>query len=131
MPEQSNVELIRAGYEAFTKGDIQGVFAVLADDIRWHIPGRNPTAGDYSGHDEVMQFFGKLVQLTGGTFQLELHDVVGNDDHVVALTDARGERNGRSLENGHAAHVWHVRDGKAVEFWGLVEDPYGNDEFWS
>jgi ketosteroid isomerase-like protein len=49
----------------------------------------------------------------------------------VALTDATGGRNGQPMANGHAAHVWHVRDGKAVEFWALLEDLYGIDEFWN
>ena len=29
------------------------------------------------------------------------------------------------------ADIWHVRDGKAVEFWHLDTDAYAADEFWA
>lgn len=130
MGAQENAELIRTGYEAFGKGDIETVLGNFADDIRWHVPGRNPIAGDYTGHAEITSFFGKLQELSGGTFQLEMHDLLASDDHVVAIVDGRAERNGKALENGRGVHIWHVRDGKATEFWGMVQDPYGADEFW-
>ncbi len=125
-----NEELIRGGYEAFAKGDIETVLARFDDNITWHVPGRSALAGEYRGHQEVMGFFGKLLEQSGGTFRLDLHDVLATDDHVVALIQATAERNGttRTFNN---AHVWHVADGKATEFWGLSEDPYGDDEFWS
>ncbi len=78
----------------------------------------------------MIGFFGKLQELSGGTFQLDIHDFVASDDHVVVLVAASGERNGRRHET-RAAHVWHVSGGKATEFWGTSTDPYGDDEFWS
>jgi ketosteroid isomerase-like protein len=41
----TNAALIRSGYEAFASGDIEGVLAVFADDILWHVPGRGPLSG--------------------------------------------------------------------------------------
>jgi hypothetical protein len=29
------------------------------------------------------------------------------------------------------AHVWHLVDGLATEFWGCPKDPYEADAFWS
>ena len=42
-----NADLIRSAYDAFSRGDIAGAFAVFAKDIRWHIPGRGPLSRDY------------------------------------------------------------------------------------
>jgi ketosteroid isomerase-like protein len=128
MPHQNEL-LVRNGYEAFSKGDMQTVDQTFADDIQWHIPGRSQVAGDYKGKAEVFGFFGRLVDLTGGSFRLELHDVIGNDEHVVALVESHGEREGKTL-NDRAVHVWHVKDGKATEFWGHSGDQYTDDEFW-
>ena len=125
-----NEELIRGGYEAFVRGDVNEVLSRFAEDITWHVPGRSPIAGDYRGHEEVMGFFGKLQEMTGGTFGLDVHDVLASDDHVVALVRLTGERSGER-HSSNAAHVWHVRDGKATEFWGLSASPYEDDEFWS
>ena len=125
-----NEELIRGGYEAFAKGDLETALARFDENITWHVPGRSAVAGDYQGHQEVMAFFGKLIELSGGTFRLELHDVLASDDHVVALVVVSGERNGTSTTL-NAAHVWHVADGKATEFWALSTDPYASDAFWA
>ena len=125
-----NEELIRGGYAAFAKGDVPEVLGRFAQDITWHVPGRSALAGDYHGHDEVMGFFGKLMELSGGTFSLELHDLLASDDHVVALVKATAVRDGET-HSFDAAHVWHVRDGKATEFWGLSTNPYEDDEFWT
>lgn len=125
-----NAELVRNGYEAFAKGDVAAAISAFADDIVWHVPGRSAVAGDYHGPDGVMGFFGKLMEVTGGTFALELHDIMGTDDHVVALLKSTAERDGRSL-SADVVHVWHVRDGKATEFWALAVDQYGGDEFFS
>lgn len=125
-----NEALVRGGYEAFAKGDVETVLARFDEGIVWHVPGRSALAGDYHGHQGVMEFFGKLVEMTGGSFRLELHDVLATDDHVVALVRGTAERNGTARTSNNA-HVWHVSDGKATEFWGLSEDPYGDDEFWS
>jgi len=125
-----NEELLRRGYEAFAAGDLDTVLSIFDENIRWHVPGQSPLAGDYRGHEEVIAFFGNLVELSGGTFSVEVHDVLANDEHVVVLAVVRAERDGRSFA-GMAAHVWHVAHGKAVEFWTAPTDPYGADEFWS
>jgi ketosteroid isomerase-like protein len=129
MMAHPNAELVRNGYDAFARGDTDTVMSLLADDIVWHIPGRNPLAGDYEGHDGVMRFLGSLMESTGGTFRLSVHDITASDEHVVAIVDVHAERNGRPWDT-HALHVWHVRDGKAVEFRAVSVDPYGDDEFW-
>jgi uncharacterized protein len=61
MSTQENVELVKHGYAAFSRGDIPGLLALLADDVEWHIPGAGlPLAGTYRGHDAVANFFQKL-----------------------------------------------------------------------
>jgi ketosteroid isomerase-like protein len=52
----SNAALIKSGYDAFARGDLQGAFAVFAEDILWHVPGRGPLSRDYRGHDECWDF---------------------------------------------------------------------------
>jgi uncharacterized protein len=127
---QANREMIVAGYEAFGRGDLEAVRAMWTDDIEWVIPGRNPLAGTYRGPDAVMGFFAKLMDLSGGTFNLEVRDVTASDEHVVVLVKSSGERSGRKLQSS-GAHVWQIRDGKACKFVGLEQDQYTDDDFWS
>ena len=116
-----NEDLLRRGYEAFGSGDMDTVLAIFADDIVWHVGGSNQTSGDYRGHQEVMGFFGKLMELSGGTFHLDIHDIVANDRHGVVLVTASGEKGGQKLE-AREANIWHLADGKATEFWAFAED---------
>jgi len=128
---QSNAEILRAGYEAFAAGDVPAVLAVLSEEIAWHIPGRSPLAGDYTGHDEVLGFFQNLVERSNGTFHLDVHDILDNgEDKVVVLVTEKAERNGASLAVS-GVHVWGVQDGKATSMQAFVADEYEVDEFWS
>jgi ketosteroid isomerase-like protein len=125
-----NEENLRKAYEAFGRGEIDGVMALLADDIQWHVPGQSPVAGDYSGKEEVGGFFMKLMELSEGTFRVDVHDVLANDEHAVGLVKLTAKRDGKSLDVNDV-HVWHVRDGRFSEFWGQLHDQYAWDEFWS
>src|ERR671935_2644735 len=124
-----NEELIRRGYEAFGKGDMDTIRGLFADDIVWHAPGRSQFSGDFRGVDEVLGQFARLFEETNGTFNVEIHDVLANDEHVVVLAVARGERSGKTLED-RGVQVFHVKDGKVTEQWLHSEDQYAADEFF-
>jgi len=116
-----NEDLLRRGYTAFAAADLDTVFSLFADDIVWHNGGSNQLSGDLRGHQEIMGFFGKLIELTGGTFRLDLHDVLANDTHGVVLVTAHAERDGQPV-SVREANIWHLADGKATEFWVFPED---------
>lgn len=123
-------DLIRRAFDAFGKGDMETLGDVFADDAVFHVPGRSKISGDYKGKGEIFGFFGKLQELSGGTFKTEVHDVVANDEHVVALAPGTGEREGKRLsDNGVLVH--HIKDGKVAEVWLHAGDQYAGDEFWS
>jgi uncharacterized protein len=130
MAEHPNVDLVRRGYEAFSKGDFAALNDIFSNEVTWHIPAPGPLAGTYRGRDEVFDLFARLVGETDGTFRLELHDVIANDEHAVALVTAFASRGGRSMQD-RQANVFHVRDGKVTEFWNATTDPEASVEFWS
>lgn len=123
-----NEDLLRRGYEAFGSGDMDTVLTLFDDGIVWHSGGSNQVTGDYRGHPEVMGFFGKLMELSGGTFRVEIHDVVANDTHGVVLVTVHGERDGQTLAV-RSADIWHLADGKATEHWTFAEDQGAFDRF--
>ena len=126
-----NEDLVRAIFAAFGRGDLDALQSqYLAADACFHYPGRSPLAGDHEGIAQVLEMSGRIFELSGGTFRLELHDVIANDEHAVALFLARGERAGRRLED-RTVEVFRIRDGKATEMWLYPADLYANDEFWS
>ena len=127
MAEHPNVTRLQDGYAAFAKGDFAVLNDLFADDIVWHIGGRTQLTKDYRGRDEVYAFFGKLLELTEGTFHIDLHAVLADDEHGVALVVITASRGGRSVEVNEA-HVFHLRDGKVMEFWNASTDQYAYDE---
>jgi ketosteroid isomerase-like protein len=131
MPEHPNIELVRRGYEAFASGDMAWMNENLAEDVVWHTPGNNPGSGEFAGRDAVIGSFGRLFGATGGTFKLAVHDVVGNDQHVVGLAtfSAQGP-DGEAFES-RGVNVFHVENGKAKEVWLYNEDTTVADAFFN
>jgi hypothetical protein len=125
-----NGTLIRSAYDAFSRGDLQGAIATFAEDIFWHVPGRGPLARDYRGHAEVLGFFGHFMELSGGTFRLQVDELLANGDRVVVLCTESARRGGRSWSSPQV-HVWTVKNGKATVFREYPGDQQAEDEFWS
>ena len=129
MAEHPNVARIKDGYAAFAKGDFAALNDLFAEDLLWHEPGRNQLAGDFRGREAVYGYFGKLMEVTEGSFHLELQAVFADDEHGVALVVSTASRGGRSVEV-HDAHIFRLRDGKVMEFWNASTDPYAYDELF-
>jgi uncharacterized protein len=130
IPEHPNAEAIRRSFDAFASGDMAAMRALVAEDAVWHIPGRGPLAGDHLGRDAVFAMFARLVQGSDGTFTQELHDVLGSEDHAVALTHASARRGDHDY-GGQDVWVFHVRQGQIAEAWWRPENLYAADEFWT
>ena len=127
MAEHPNVARIRDGYAAFAKGDFAILTDLFADDLLWHDSGRNQLSGDYRGREAVFGLFGKLMEVTEGSLHIDLHALFADNEHAVALVVIAASRDGRSTQVNEA-HVFHMRDGKVVEFWNASADQYAFDE---
>ena len=127
--EHANVERTRAAYAAFARGDMAIVSELMTDDVVWHVPS-GPLAGDYKGQDEILGYFGKLWEATGGSLQIEVDDVLANDRHATAIVHMSAQRNGQNFD-GNAVHVFELEDGKVKAFWSFDEDSNRTEEFWT
>jgi uncharacterized protein len=125
-----NEDLVRRGYDAFSRGDMQLLRELFHPDIVWHAPGRSQLAGDHQGVDAVLGYFGQTMELTDGSFRVEVHDVVANDVHAVGLNSVHAERAGRALEDNNTL-VFHISDGKVTEVWQYWTDLYAADELFA
>ena len=127
---QANAALIKSAYDAFGRGDTKRVFAVFAENILWHVPGRGPLSRNYRGHAQVAGFFDHFMGLSEGTFRIQIDQILADRDRVVVLCTESARRAGRSWSSPQV-HVWTVRDGRATAFWEYEGDQQGEDEFWS
>jgi uncharacterized protein len=127
MAGHPNVARLGDGYAAFAKGDFAALDDVFAEDLLFHVGGRNQLTGDYRGRQAVYAMFAKLMEITGGTFHLDVHAILADDEHGVALVVQTASRGGQNIRI-NAADVTHLRDGKIVEFWTASTGQYAFDE---
>lgn len=116
--EHPNATAYRRTADAFRAGDFDAVRSLVAADVVWHVPGRHQFAGDLHGLDEVVAFLGRA---SGHGFTLREHDVLGNDDHVCALSHMGARRPGLEVEV-RVVSVIHFRGGRQVERWFYPDD---------
>jgi uncharacterized protein len=128
--EETNAALIVSAYEAFSRGNIQSVLTILAEDILWHVPGRGPLSRNYRGPDEVLGFFDHFMRLSDGTFRVQIDEIFAEGDRVVILCTETARRGGRSWSSPQV-HVWTIKNGRATAFREYQGDQQAEDEFWS
>ncbi len=123
MSEHPNAALVRRAMQAMNETDMaiaereMGIVdTFMADDIVWHEIG---LAEPRHGKDELRAAMMGAARDYEVTY--ELHDVVANDDHAIALGTATAIRGGKTLTY-RTAEIFHIRDGKAVERWAFSDD---------
>jgi hypothetical protein len=97
MSEHPNVARLRDVYAAFAA--LNGLFA---DDVLFHATGRNQVQGGYRGRDAVYGLFGKFMEITEGTFHIDVHAVLADDERGVALAVITGSVADRGATTNHA-----------------------------
>ena len=130
MGSGGNADLVRRGYAAFSTGDIATLSELFADDAVRHVPGTGSLSGAKYGRDAILAFFGELMARSGGTIEFTLHDVIGEDEHTVALHHEFAESGSYRVDQ-NAANIFHVRDGRISEVWELHDDPASNAWLWA
>jgi uncharacterized protein len=116
--EHPNATAYRNTADAFLARDFDAIRSLVAENVVWHVPGRHPMAGEIRGLDALVVWLGRLGELG---FTLREHDVLGNDDHVCALSYMGARRPNVDIEI-RVVSVFHFRDGRQLERWLYPED---------
>ena len=125
------IENTKKAYAAFGRGDVASLTELIAAECIWHVAGRSELAGDYVGHEQILGYFGKLSELTDGTFSAHLDDIgetqTGLVTCVVTLT---GIRQGKTMKTRSIQLGRSNSAGQVEECWWFAEDAYAADEFF-
>jgi uncharacterized protein len=116
-------------YQCFGKGDMDTLKKeVFHPDIKWALPGHHPLSGVKNGPDEVIAFFGALMQ-TGVNVDNISFGTIG-DDKVVEQHSGHGKVG--TLEYLFpTCSVYTIRDGKIASVQVYTADQHGVDDyFW-
>ena len=125
-----NARLARSGYEAFGRGDFAGSTANFDPGVTWHAQRLGQLGGDHVGVAAVIGFFGRSMELTRGTFRMEVLDALGSDQHAAVLVRSTAQREGRNLDS-RQVHLFRVQGGRVLEIWQYVDDAEAVSAFWA
>jgi uncharacterized protein len=125
-----NRELLRQGYKAFGMGDLQAVQALFTADAVWHAQRLGRLSGDHEGWPQIAEFFKESMQLSQGSFHLEIEDVFATEDRVAVTARSKATRDGRTLDS-YQVHLYRIDNGKVAEIWQFVDDQVEVSEFWA
>src|SRR6476659_1352922 len=114
---QQNVEIMRRYYEAWFRND-RSRLDTLDPGIELHPDPENEWVGVndvYRGPDGVLEYL-RLVEEALEDYHPEVEGFVDAGDKVVTLAveSGRGRGSGAEVQSARTAHVWTLRDGKAI-----------------
>lgn len=124
--KDQKLEAIDKFFAAYASDDLDGMRAVLTDDIEWTIPGHHPLSGTKHGVEEVAAFF---TQLGKSGFQADRLFLEASEDYVVDIH--RGwTTTGVGKVDTMWALVWHFNaSGKVDRVVNLSADQHQMDAF--
>jgi ketosteroid isomerase-like protein len=109
---------------------VEAVGALLTGDVAWHVPGRNPIAGDYRGKPRVLDYFARRRDRVRGSLRIGVHRVLTDDEYVIQLAGGRAQIRG-TVREWETVGVLRIADGRIAEGWLLPFDQYAFDAIWS
>jgi len=121
---QQKIERVRKMYEVLNNGDVKGSSEFLSNDLTFYTP-VFPKPLDKDGLIAASQ---RIIDSTD-EYKIDVHDILANEDHVVAVFVVRGRRGDRVL-NERGVHVMHLNsDVKIAAIWA-VTDPKPHLALW-
>jgi ketosteroid isomerase-like protein len=126
MDNHPNTEVVRRYLESMSGYDTESGTALLADDVEWHEIGNpEPIHGTAALRERYSGAEKPEWEITDG----DVHDVIGGDDHVVALLSAHAVWGDKSIDY-RVAEIYHVKDGKITARWAFSDDTQAINDFF-
>lgn len=131
MAEHPHAELVRRGFDAFGRGDLETLGGLMSGDVTHHVPGDGPLSGDYKGRDAVLGLYRRMFEETDGTMRSELQQVfVDGRGHAVAVHRFAAERRGRTID-ATGAIVFRIVGDRITDLDECSEDIVRDSAFWA
>jgi ketosteroid isomerase-like protein len=118
---KENVERARRAYEAFNRGDLEGMVADFAPTFEYVATGAIPGAGGvYGGPEGWTEFLGWFRSEFENP-RVEIRELIEAGDQVLASVTLRGRGKQSDVEaSWDVWNLWTVRDGKVVHGQGFT-----------
>ena len=128
--EAQNIAVVRRGYEAFAKGDIETLKTLFSPNAHWRQPEVGVLKGNYKGVPAILQFFGQLAHETQGSQHVEVQAIAASGDHVFVWERFTGKRKGQTLDTTEVV-IFKLEKGIVTEAINFQSDYPAVAKFWS
>jgi uncharacterized protein len=111
---QEHIDMVRTGYDAFARRDLDAALEMMDPAIEAHDPPEMPDAAVHRGREAVRRDWEQMFELFDA-FTIEIEEIFEMGDQLLLFLrySGRGRESGVEVD-ARMAHVWTVRDGKAV-----------------
>src|SRR5216683_210666 len=114
MTTEQNKRLAAELFARFSASDIDGVLALMTDDVAWRIPGKpelSPAAGVYN-KERLRRLFNRMVAQLNDGLKMTVTGSTAEGDRVAIEVESSGDlRNGRQYRQQYHFLI-SFRDGK-------------------
>lgn len=114
MSLDSNKQIVRDYFQAFSGGDLAKAMSLTSDDFAWTITGTTPVSGTFTGRAEIETLLAKIGEAIDfeQEVSLRIEALVAEGDQVVAhVTGKTTAKSGKPYNNTYC-HVFTVNEGK-------------------
>jgi ketosteroid isomerase-like protein len=126
MEDHPNATAFRRVLDGLNSAQIEALVDVLADDVEWHEIGlAEPIRGKEALAQRYSSGAGADWDITA-----EVHDVVANDEHAIALVNATARKDGEEFHY-RTAEIVHMKDGKVTARWAFSDDTEAINRFFA
>jgi ketosteroid isomerase-like protein len=111
-----NVEIVRASWEAWSRGDMDALFEFYDPDVEWDMSHSYvPDMGVFHGHEGIREFF-REWRTFFAEYYAEPEQFVGAGENVMVRIrqGGRGRASTVGVEMPAYWQVYRMRDGRAV-----------------
>jgi len=123
--DHPHAAIYRKMSQEMSEGGLEAMAAGLAEDVEWwEIGATSPIVGRQALVDRMMAL--ASYEISG-----DLHDVVANDDHMIALIAVTARKGDETL-NYKVAEIYHVNaHGQVAQRWAFSDDTQSIINFFS
>jgi ketosteroid isomerase-like protein len=119
----SNIDTVKAMYEAFGRGDVPSILEKLDDNVEWdtdYTDAAAPWLEPRRGKGNIPAFFEAVA--TMGITKFDPHTILGEGNKVVAVVDIEADHKGKHYVIPNEGHLWTFgADGKVTSFQHMTD----------
>jgi ketosteroid isomerase-like protein len=128
----TSTDVVRAGFEAFGRGDLAAFAEQFEPDATWNHRNPDRLGGIHAGIDAIVAFLQESGRSTAGTLRaVPTAKMADGDGHVCVLTRVSGTRpDGRTFDDAQVL-VFTVEGERVRSVDQYIGDPPAVTAFWA